>query len=550
MASEMTNEEKRKRLLLFAAMKAKQQDVEAQTEEPDSFAGGAGAFGLGAVKQVPVLGSNLEDIAANLAANPQLGDPLRGEGGQLDPEAVAALAKKFRGMTAGVKAKYPKAYGSGAVSSVAAQMLIPGGPLAKAPALARLLAAPAISAGTGYMERPEGAESMTPEQERAARATQAKWGAAFGFGGQALSELPTALNFGKAAARKAYAATRPDRKTRLLDIGFEDREVPEEIGRTMIESGLLKGIIPPSRSTMLKRAQKVSNETGQDIGRQVAELDETGVAASPLKLMSAFSLKARPMRGTAGYDKQMSKLQKNEQEFLTSTAPLLKISPQQLDKVADQATKDVKRIVKTLKTPISDEEVRALYSKWYQRRLIGTGELIPSSVQKIKSAVQGGLKKEYETPPALRTPAQKSRIKMEGSKAGVLKDSLLDMAERGGGRSGELSKAMNKYGNLETAEYNLEKALSEPSPWKRYGPLGAAGIGASLVGVGEMIDSPEARLAGLLGGLGTAYGMSRGAQTSARLLDALSKMKTKPLATGLLGGMYGATMAPGYAEEQ
>lgn len=509
-------------------------------EAPKSFPGGSlAAAAIGGVKAIPILGSNIEELVVNAAAS----DPLRGEAIQSMEAAPQITAEQLRALTRAAKEERPLAYGAGGAASLIAQLAMPGSLLAKAPRALRLIAGPAIGAGTAYLERPEG-ESLTPEQNIAARKSQAVEGAIGGAFGQALAEVPSLLKFGSKAARKAYEATRPEKKARLLDIGFEQADVPEEIGREIIESGALKGLIAPSREKMLRRIQESSRVAGEDIGEKIKDIEKSGVAASPLDIMSRFSMKARPMAGVTGFDKETKALRKAEAEFLNSTSKLLRISPEARENAAKVARDDVRKWAKTLTSPVGDDEVQNMYNKFYQRRLVAAGELAPTSVQKIKSAVQGRLQREYETPPAMRTDAQKTKLRIEGAKQSALSDTLLEMAERGGGRKQELSRAMKKYGNLERAESNLEKAVAKKSLVDRYGGLGVAGLGAGLLLAGENIDSPELRLIGLLGSLGGAYGLARGPQTSAKIYDTLSNIKPDPLKFGLMGQMAGRKLSP------
>lgn len=527
------------RLRAMAKAKAEAESGDSEGEEAQSFPGGDLAAGaIGAVKALPVIGSNIEE----LVIKGQALDPLRGDTAESMSEPQIT-PEKLRALTRAAKEEHPAAYRTGGAASLVAQMLIPGSPLANLPRALRFAVAPAVGAATSYLERPEG-EGLTPEQGAQARKSQAIEGAIGGLVGQGIAEIPSLLSFGSKAARKAYEATRPEKKARLLDLGFEESDVPEEIGREIINSGALKGMIPPSRETMLRRIQELSKSAGQDVASKIEDIEKTGVGVAPLDISSRFSMKARPQRGLLGYDKEMNAVKKAEQEFLNSTSKLLRQSEGAKEIAANAAREDVRNWTKTLTSPVSDEKVQEMYNRFYERRLVALGDLTPTSVQKIKSAVQGRLQREYETPPAMRSDAQKAKIRLEGAKQSALKDTLLEMAERGGGRKQELTRAMKKYGNLERAESNLEKSVASEPFYKKYGPLGALGIGAGILAAGEAVNSPELRLLGLLGATGGTYGLSRGAQTSAKLYDLLSKIKPDPLKFGLMGEMAGRKISP------
>lgn len=526
----------RLRLELERARAAKAQ---AEPEEPKSSPGEmAAAATLGAVKALPIIGSNLEEFASKGFQT----DPLRAE---LEGETIDA--NKLRELVQGLKERNPGSYATGNVASNIAQFFVPGSLLSKAPRAARFLAAPALGAVSAYAERPEG--KMTKEQEHAARMNQAKWGALISGGLHGVSELPALLDFAKKAKNYAYDVIAPGGIAEKLDIGKESSDKIADVGEEVLP--MLKGMFRTSRSNaqkIAKRAQEESSKVGQKIEQEISGIPGN---ISPTEITARTGLQVRGVPGEPIGQEEASRFLELEKATLASIKKVLKLPEEAQAKFRDIVRTNVNRAREEIEKtrPITAEELKSLWDRETEKQLLALGKVTPKEIYNLKKAAQSRVKAEYGKEQATRNMSS-PEIRYSQAQARVAGDLISEAAGNAGGKKAEQSiRNLNKrYNALQTAESHAEKAAAKKDAGKSFvGPLLLGGGLAAMYGSGESEDPNVNDTLGLLGlvlgGSGLAA-MPKNPVLRARVLNRLSKIKADPLKFGLIGGSYGKTVSP------
>lgn len=374
---------------------------------------------------IPVIGSYQDKLRSLISGKPE--------------EEV----KKRRDALAREYSNYAKV---GTVGGIISQLALPTGIPAAASRLGRVAQAALSGAVMG---------GLTNAKDTNERIENIKSGGLWSGGLSTLGEGVQRLLGGRQnAERLAFKALRPTAADEALVASDKGREV----GATLLDNGVLGGILPPSRETMLSRIKDVKNETGKGIGDIITNLDKA-VAGKPVI---------------------------SRKEAVASIREGLNLNPQDRNFTAN--AKDL------------NQELQ---------RMLESGDLTPSDAQKLKQQLQLRIGNFDKDPSALvreGIPAKVDRSERDyvSKKLETLaKENLPD-------KGADYLAAKDKYGNLSTAEEVAQATANRDNAtsWFNKGtglPGGIGILGLTRLGLNPAIAGTAA--GGLILGKGIAnYG--------------------------------------------
>lgn len=442
----------------------------------------AAAFGEGVAKRLPIVGSNLDTIRAYMDAAPEAMNALL-QGDKPSPD-IAKREAGFAQMREALQAKHPVAYGAGATTgelapTIAAQFL----PMVGQTPIARSIYSGLTGGATAFLENQNGANDLPLKEDLMRRAAAIPGGVAGGALAQGLLDKiqPAADTVGRAY----FKATRPT--TDLLETMAPG--AAENAGLEMKRANILSGWTAPSIETMATRISTAKNEAGQSIGNLIKRFggDASGEELGQSIIQRMQGQGGRPSLGPENVDDLASVMEKNAnlngRQFL----------PNELHNMAQVAG------------------AKAQHEALQASKMAA----IPDT---------STLEKDYQL-----------------AKEATVRDKLSELA---GPLSSEYAGANSSYAGLSKAEKAIQETKNRRLSGDKLEKLIPGGVfGASLLlrtlghGNDQLESLGDAGIAGVPLYLGArAYGRAYGPQTSAKLLDFLSRQKINPVATGATVG--------------